>query len=116
MMGPPVHAISDLPDICQLRILSLLEKAEQPLKPAESLNNGGKGPAREGASRPTASFVQEVCSTETSKLGSSQLSHNFSPLVDAVKTLARNGYAIVQAAVTKELVSHRTRWFSLLWI
>lgn len=101
-MGPPVRAVSDLPDICQLHILSLLEKSEQPLKSAEFLNKGEKGPATGLITRPEASFVQEA---EASK-GFSQLSHDKSPLVDAVDALARNGYALLQGAVSNELVSH----------
>lgn len=103
MMGPPVRAISDLPDICQLRILSLLEKSEQPLKTAKPSNNGENGTARGIESSSNASFVQEA---GTSK-HSFQLSQcEYSPLVDAVDTLARNGYALVQGAVSNELVSH----------
>ena len=102
MMGPPVRAISDLPDVCQLRILSLLEKSEQPLKTLTCLNDGGKGPLRKVESGADASVVQEA---GTSK-GSLQLSHEYSPLVEAVDTLARIGHAPVQGAVTKELVSH----------
>ncbi|GAQ88896.1 N-acetylglucosaminyltransferase family protein [Klebsormidium nitens] len=101
MMGPPVRAISDLPDVCQLRILSLLEKSEQPLKSATSLNNGGKGPAGEVDSGPEASFVQEAGTSKSVF----QWSHEDSPLMDAVDTLARSGYALVQGAVTKELVT-----------
>jgi hypothetical protein len=90
MMAPPVRAIADLPDTCQLRILSLLERSKQPSTP----------------------FAKNEKRNDTALVGASiSVTTSCSRLRDegvvktAMKNLAERGFAVIETAVEQDLVS-----------
>lgn len=98
MAPPAVRAIADLPDACQLRILSMLERSEVRTA-AVSLDNGSEAPARSDTQ-----LADSGCSTAPTTSCGPQIDDSV-VVGEAMKALNENGYAVLQAAMMKELVS-----------
>jgi hypothetical protein len=91
MMAPPVRAIADLPDTCQLRIISLLERSKQPSTAFAKNEKRGD----------TTSVGASISAQTTS---CSRLSDE-GVVQTAVKNLAERGFAVIETAVEQDLVS-----------